>query len=93
MGSIAIQPKVQPLVLGGGATMPPVKMRAGPLHLYYKLCIPRSTRDRHQCNYHSLAAFTNYSIAFGLYCYVKSGQAGARAEYLQTKLSDDQSSR
>ena len=70
MGSVAIQPKVQPLVLGGGTTMPPVKMRAGPLHLHYKLCTPRSSRDRQQCNYHSPAAFTNYSIAFGLPCHI-----------------------
>ncbi|XP_073253079.1 chromodomain-helicase-DNA-binding protein 4-like isoform X6 [Porites lutea] len=32
MGSVAIQPKVQPLVLGGGTIMPPVQIRAGPLH-------------------------------------------------------------
>ena len=32
MGSVTIQPKVQPLVLGGGTIMPPVQIRAGPLH-------------------------------------------------------------
>ena len=32
MGSTAIQPKVQPLVLGGGTIVPPVQMRAGTLH-------------------------------------------------------------
>ncbi|CAH3171557.1 unnamed protein product [Porites evermanni] len=32
MGSVVIQPKVQPLVLGGGTIIPPVQIRAGPLH-------------------------------------------------------------
>ena len=52
--------------------------------LHYKLWIPHFTRDRQQCNHHSPAASTNYSIAFGFHCYIKSGQAGARAEYTQT---------
>ena len=52
--------------------------------LHYKLWILHFTRDRQQCNHPSRAASTNYSIAFGFHCYIKSGQAGARAENTQT---------
>ena len=56
--------------------------------LQYKLWILRSTRDRQQCNHHSPAAYTNYSIP--LLHQVRPSRGSCR---IYPNLSDDQSSR
>ena len=56
--------------------------------LHYKFWILRSTRDRQQCNHHSPAAFTNYSIP--LLHQVRPSRGSCR---IYPNLSDDQSSR
>ena len=70
MGSTAIQPKVQPLVLGGGTIVPPVQMRAGTLHY--------NTGSNATITVQSPTPTTLFRY------YIKSGQAEARAEYTQT---------
>ena len=56
--------------------------------LQYKLWILRSTRDRQQCNHHSPAAYTNYSIP--LLHQVRPSRGSCR---IYPNLSDDHSSR
>ena len=80
MGSTAIQPKVQPLVLGGGTIVPPVQMRAGTLHYNTssEYCAPPVTGSNATITVQPPTPTTLFRY------YIKSGQAGARAEYTQT---------
>ena len=80
MGSTAIQPKVQALVLGGGTIVPPVQMRAGTLHYNTssEYCAPPVTGSNATITVQPPTPTTLFRY------YIKSGQAGARAEYTQT---------
>ena len=79
-GSTAIQPKVQPLVLGGGTIVPPVQMRAGTLHYNTssECCVSPVTGSNATITVQPPPPTTLFRY------YIKSGQAGARAEYTQT---------